>query len=229
MPERTQPRTAGTAPPGGQLHAFTRSSRSGGDWRRRKRRSTAASSLPCSASGAQSEQMTALTYSLSGLRADADMMLWRICYSLECLQQMQAELMRTAPGRVPGNAAFLPRHDPPLAVQDRPAVTRREHHQVRRLSLRLGAALHQDARLVPARVRGAPAHRQRVRRRHRRLSPRAHEHAVFLRHRRPGIRAGLRERSSRRHRGPENAPARNRERHLHPAGHARVHRHPVRY
>ena len=46
----------------------------------------------------QSEQMTALTYSLSGLRADVDMMLWRICYSLECLQQMQAELMRTRLG-----------------------------------------------------------------------------------------------------------------------------------
>ena len=43
----------------------------------------------------ESEQMKALTYSLSGLRANADMMLWRICYSLECLQQMQAELMRT--------------------------------------------------------------------------------------------------------------------------------------
>jgi chlorite dismutase len=42
-----------------------------------------------------SEQMTVLTYSLAGLRADADMMLWRICYSLECLQQMQAELMST--------------------------------------------------------------------------------------------------------------------------------------
>ncbi len=46
----------------------------------------------------QSDQMTALTYSLSGLRADSDMMLWRICYSLECLQQMQAELMRTPLG-----------------------------------------------------------------------------------------------------------------------------------
>jgi chlorite dismutase len=46
----------------------------------------------------ESEQMTALTYSLCGLRADADMMLWRICYSLECLQQMQAELMGTGLG-----------------------------------------------------------------------------------------------------------------------------------
>ncbi len=46
----------------------------------------------------ESEQMTVLTYSLAGLRADADMMLWRICYSLECLQQMQSELLRTGLG-----------------------------------------------------------------------------------------------------------------------------------
>jgi chlorite dismutase len=45
-----------------------------------------------------SEQMKVLTYSLAGLRADADMMLWRICYSLECLQQMQAEVMHTRLG-----------------------------------------------------------------------------------------------------------------------------------
>lgn len=46
----------------------------------------------------ESEQMNVLTYSLSGLRADADMMLWRICYSLDCLQQMQVELMGTRLG-----------------------------------------------------------------------------------------------------------------------------------
>jgi chlorite dismutase len=46
----------------------------------------------------ESEQMKVLTYSLAGLRADADIMLWRICYSLECLQQMQAELAHTRLG-----------------------------------------------------------------------------------------------------------------------------------
>ncbi len=46
----------------------------------------------------ESDQMKVLTYSLTGLRADADMMLWRICYSLECLQQMQSELMHTCLG-----------------------------------------------------------------------------------------------------------------------------------
>ncbi len=44
------------------------------------------------------EQMNVLTYSLAGLRADADMMLWRICYSLECLQQMESELLHTRLG-----------------------------------------------------------------------------------------------------------------------------------
>ena len=44
------------------------------------------------------EEMIVLTYSLSGLRAEADFMLWRVCYSLECLQLFQAELMSTALG-----------------------------------------------------------------------------------------------------------------------------------
>ncbi len=46
----------------------------------------------------EGEQMKVLTYSLSGLRADADLMLWRICYSLECLQQMESHLMHTRLG-----------------------------------------------------------------------------------------------------------------------------------
>ncbi len=46
----------------------------------------------------EGEQMKVLTYSLSGLRADADLMLWRICYSLECLQQMESDLMHTRLG-----------------------------------------------------------------------------------------------------------------------------------
>jgi chlorite dismutase len=45
-----------------------------------------------------SEQMKVISYSLAGLRADCDMMLWRICYSLDCLQQMHAELMTTRLG-----------------------------------------------------------------------------------------------------------------------------------
>lgn len=45
-----------------------------------------------------SEEMKVLSYSLVGTRADTDMMLWRICYSLECLQKMQAELLSTPLG-----------------------------------------------------------------------------------------------------------------------------------
>ncbi len=44
------------------------------------------------------ETMKVLTYSLVGLRADADMLLWRICYSLSCLQDMSADLLRTRMG-----------------------------------------------------------------------------------------------------------------------------------
>lgn len=42
--------------------------------------------------------MKVLTYSLVGLRADTDFLLWRICYSLDCLQEMTADLLRTRLG-----------------------------------------------------------------------------------------------------------------------------------
>ena len=39
------------------------------------------------------------TYSITGLRANADMMIWRIGYSLDPMQQMTAQLNRTGLGR----------------------------------------------------------------------------------------------------------------------------------
>ncbi len=47
---------------------------------------------------ADSDRMKVLTYSTVGLRADCDLMLWRICYSLEDLQQMETDLRRTRLG-----------------------------------------------------------------------------------------------------------------------------------
>jgi chlorite dismutase len=44
------------------------------------------------------ETMRVLTYSLVGMRADTDMLLWRICYSASCLQEMSADLLRTRMG-----------------------------------------------------------------------------------------------------------------------------------
>jgi chlorite dismutase len=41
------------------------------------------------------DTMKVLTYSLVGTRADTDLLLWRICYSLPCLQEMAADLLRT--------------------------------------------------------------------------------------------------------------------------------------
>lgn len=45
-----------------------------------------------------SDEMTVLTYSTVGLRANCDFFLWRICFSPECLQSMYAEMLRTALG-----------------------------------------------------------------------------------------------------------------------------------
>ena len=41
------------------------------------------------------DQMKVLSYSTVGIRPECDFMLWRICYSLECLQEMQQEVLST--------------------------------------------------------------------------------------------------------------------------------------
>ena len=41
------------------------------------------------------EDMRVLTYSTAGLRGDCDFMLWRISYSLECLNAAHSDLMKT--------------------------------------------------------------------------------------------------------------------------------------
>ncbi len=41
------------------------------------------------------DQMKVLTYSTVGIRPECDFMLWRICYSLECLQGMQQDVYST--------------------------------------------------------------------------------------------------------------------------------------
>jgi chlorite dismutase len=46
----------------------------------------------------QADDLILRTYSLVGLRGDADFMLWRISFDLDCFQQMQAELNRTGLG-----------------------------------------------------------------------------------------------------------------------------------
>jgi len=43
----------------------------------------------------QPDNMRVLTYSLVGMRGDVDLMLWRICYSLGCLQEMASDVRRT--------------------------------------------------------------------------------------------------------------------------------------
>lgn len=46
----------------------------------------------------QPDNMRVLTYSTVGMRGDAELMLWRICYSLNCLQEMAADVLRTRIG-----------------------------------------------------------------------------------------------------------------------------------
>ena len=46
----------------------------------------------------QPGRLLSLTYSTVGLRPDCDMVLWRICYSVDDLSEMMAELMATPLG-----------------------------------------------------------------------------------------------------------------------------------
>src|SRR5437868_15552009 len=46
----------------------------------------------------QGDKMRVLPYSLVGMRPDCEMLLWRICYSLDHLQLMSKELLATAMG-----------------------------------------------------------------------------------------------------------------------------------
>src|SRR5438093_13292693 len=43
-------------------------------------------------------ELRLLSYSTVGTRPDCDMALWRICYSLDCLQSMSAEFLATRLG-----------------------------------------------------------------------------------------------------------------------------------
>jgi chlorite dismutase len=44
------------------------------------------------------DTMKVRTYSLVGLRGDCDLLVWRICYSVSCLQEMASDLLRTQLG-----------------------------------------------------------------------------------------------------------------------------------
>jgi chlorite dismutase len=43
-------------------------------------------------------EMRILSYSTMGLRGDCDMLLWRICYSLDCLSSAHSDMMKTSMG-----------------------------------------------------------------------------------------------------------------------------------
>jgi len=68
----------------------------------------------------QPGRLLPLTYSTVGTRGDCDMVLWRICYSAEDLNQMTADAAR----RLPRNPAQLPRHDQALAIPHRTRARR---------------------------------------------------------------------------------------------------------
>ena len=64
-----------------------------------------------------SDDLILRTYSLVGLRADVDFMLWRIAFDPLCFQAMEAAIRRSRAGRLPGAGAQLPVAAAPVAVR----------------------------------------------------------------------------------------------------------------
>ena len=110
----------------------------------------------------QPGRLLSLTYSTVGLRPDCDMALWRICYSVDDLSEMMAELMATPLGGYLETREQLHRHDQALAVPHRPRARRPARltgrHPPRRPEVHLHLSLLENARLVSA----ACAERQRL-------------------------------------------------------------------
>ena len=64
-------------------------------------------------------EMRILSYSTMGLRPDCDMMLWRICYSLDCLSSAHSDHDENTMGAY-FMTLFPLGDDPPLAIPHRP-------------------------------------------------------------------------------------------------------------
>ncbi len=109
----------------------------------------------------QPGRLLSLTYSTVGLRPDCDMVLWRICYSVDDLSEMMAELMATPLGGYLQTRQQLHLHDQALALSHRPRARRPARlarlHPSRRPEVHLHLSLLEDARLVSAARRNASA------------------------------------------------------------------------
>ena len=145
-------------------------------------------------------------YDLSGLRADADLMVWWHAEEVEQLQDAYQQLRRTAfgrrlePGLVTGRAA------PAGGVQQEPhpGVPGRRGGARLRLRLPVRALL----RVVPPRGLRAPPDARRARPDGARVRRRPGQHRGQLRPRRLRVDAGLRGRRAAPHRRPDAPPAR---------------------
>ncbi len=68
----------------------------------------------------QPDRLRTITYSTIGTRSDCEMFLWRICNSVDDINQMTAELLATPARRLSRNCTQLSGDDKTLAISDRP-------------------------------------------------------------------------------------------------------------
>ena len=163
------------------------------------------------------------TYSMIGLQAGTDLLIWRLAPELDALEDAAAALLRTGLGRWMSvthcSSAGSGRRSTSASRRSRSS---RCSPATARLPGRL--PVHQVDRLVPPRQGGAPGRDERAHARRPRLPDRPPAAGLLVRARFPGFRRRLRDRRSRRVRRPRPRPALHGEpavdgqRHADPAG-----------
>ena len=171
-----------------------------------------------------SDDLILRTYSLVGLRADVDFMLWRIAFDPLCFQSMEAAIRRSQLG------AYLSQVHSFLSLQRRSPYVNKMKGAGEGVELLPGEGeipvrvpLHEDAVVVPPVAPRAAGDDGRAHRRLRAVQGRQPELELQLRHRRPGLRGRVRLGLPAGVRRSGGAAALHGGEPLHAAGHADVH------
>ena len=135
----------------------------------------------------QPGRLLGLTYSTVGLRGDVDMVLWRICYSVDDLNQMTAELLASPLGgylQTPHNFLAMTKRSQYLIGHEHERSARFAwEHPAGRAEVHLHLSLLEDARVVFAADGRAAEADERAHSRGTHVSQGEAEYDVLVRHR----------------------------------------------
>src|SRR5665213_782867 len=133
-----------------------------GTWRRISQEERCQSAAEFAAAVAAETEVTTFSYSMVGLQAGTDLLLWSLASSLDALEERSASVLRAGMGQMDDGQGELPRHHSTFAIRQEadPAGAIALHWRALSLSDRL--SLHEEHRLVPSRPRGTPGDHERA-------------------------------------------------------------------